>query len=488
MPLRIHIPDRYERLKPFEDCMQEECGVFGIYSPDCVIEPAEAAYYGLFALQHRGQESAGIAVAKGNRIEYHKAMGLVTEVFRDGHLEKLKGGQSAIGHVRYSTMGDSLTANAQPLVISSKKGQLALAHNGNLINAPALREELENSGAIFQTTIDSEVIASLIAKHSGEGIIEAVTKTMSQLKGSYALVIMTPDMVIGVRDPKGIRPLALGRIDNAYAFASESSAFDTIGADFIRDLRPGEIVVADKNGLKSYQGMHASDSALCIFEYVYFARPDSDIDGIAVHRARERAGELLALSNNVDADVVAAVPDSALSAAMGFARVSGIPYTSALSKNRYVGRTFIQPSQGKREMGVSVKLSVLKRNVRGKRLILVDDSIVRGTTSKRIVEMLKLAGAKEVHMQISSPPIKHPCFFGIDTSSHDQLIGASHSVEEIRKLIGADSLNYLRIEDLLKTVEGAACNFCSGCFNGKYPEDVGELLQCGKKNILDKCK
>jgi amidophosphoribosyltransferase len=487
MPLRIVTPDRYERYKPFDDCMHEECGVFGMYCPDGSVEPAEAAYYGLFALQHRGQESAGIAVAKDRGIEYYKDMGLVTEIFRNGHLEKLKGGHAAIGHVRYSTMGDSLLANAQPLVISSKKGQLALAHNGNLINAHKLREELENSGAIFQTTIDSEVIASLIAKHSGDGIIEAVTRTMAQLKGSYALVIMTPDMTIGVRDPKGIRPLALGRIDNSYVFASESCAFDTIGAEFIRDLRPGEIVVADKNGLKSYQGMHASDSALCIFEYVYFARPDSDIDGIPVHKARERAGELLAMSNTVDADVVAAVPDSALSAAMGFARQSGIPYTSALSKNRYVGRTFIQPSQGKREMGVSVKLSVLKRNVHGKRLILVDDSIVRGTTSKRIVEMLKLAGAKEVHMQISSPPIKHPCFFGIDTSSHDQLIGASHSVEEIRKLIGADTLNYLRIEDLLKTVEGAACNFCSGCFNGVYPEDVSDLLQCGKKNMLDKC-
>lgn len=486
MPLHIHLPDRYERFKPMDDCMHEECGVFGIYCPDGAIEPAEAAYYGLFALQHRGQESAGVAVARNGKIDYHKEMGLVTEIFRNGNLDKLKGGKAAIGHVRYSTMGDSLPANAQPLVISSKKGHLALAHNGNLINAKTLRDDLENDGAIFQTTIDSEVIASLIAKHSGEGIIEAVTRTMALLKGSYALVIMTPDMVLGVRDPKGIRPLALGKIDNSYVFASESSAFDTIGAEFIRDLRPGEIVVADKNGLKSYQGMRAMDTALCIFEYVYFARPDSDIDGIPVHKARERAGELLAMSNQVDADAVAAVPDSALSAAMGFSKVSGIPYTNALAKNRYVGRTFIQPSQGKREMGVSVKLSVLKRNVRGKRLILVDDSIVRGTTSKRIVEMLKLAGAKEVHMQISSPPIKHPCFFGIDTSSHDQLIGASHSVEEIRKLIGADTLNYLRIEDLLKTVEGAACNFCSGCFNGKYPEDVSDLLKSGKKNILDK--
>ncbi len=485
MPLRIKPLEPYERLKPGDDAMHEECGVFGIYCPDGSIEPTEASYYGLLSLQHRGQESAGIAVAKDNRIDYHKDMGLVGDAFKCG-LEKLTGGTAAIGHVRYSTMGDSLLANAQPLVISSKKGHIALAHNGNLINAKELRDEMENAGAIFQTSIDSEIIASLIAKHAGDGIIEAVTKTMGLLKGSYALVIMTPDMLIGVRDPKGIRPIALGRIDGAYVFASESSAFDAIGAEFIRDLRPGEIVVADKNGLKSYQGPHAKDTALCIFEYVYFARPDSDIDGIPVHRAREKAGEMLALTSPADADVVAAVPDSAMPAGMGYANQSGIPYTIALSKNRYMGRTFIQPSQGKREVSVNVKLNALKRNVRGKKLVLVDDSIVRGTTSKRIVEMLKLAGAKEVHMRISSPPIKYPCFFGIDTSSHDQLIGAKNSVEEIRKLIGADSLHYLSIEDLLKTVEGAACNFCVGCFNGNYPDDVSNLLACGKKNLLDK--
>ncbi len=485
MPLRIkHLPP-YERLKPGDDTMHEECGVFGVYCTDGSIEPTEASYYGLLSLQHRGQESAGIAVSKDDRIDYHKDMGLVGEAFKNG-LEKLTGGVAAIGHVRYSTMGDSLLANAQPLVISSKKGQIALAHNGNLINAKELRDEMENAGAIFQTSIDSEIIASLIAKHAGDGIIEAVTKTMGLLKGSYALVIMTPDMLIGVRDPKGIRPIALGRIDGAYVFASESSAFDAIGAEFIRDLRPGEIVVADKHGLKSYQGPHAPETALCIFEYVYFARPDSDIDGIPVHRAREKAGEMLALTSPANADVVAAVPDSAMPAAMGYANQSGIPYTIALSKNRYVGRTFIQPSQGKREVSVNVKLNALKRNVRGKKLVLVDDSIVRGTTSKRIVEMLKLAGAKEVHMRISSPPIKYPCFFGIDTSSHDQLIGAKNSVEEIRKVIGADSLHYLSIEDLLKTVEGAACNFCVGCFNGKYPDDVKGLLKCGKKNLLDK--
>ncbi len=485
MPLRLKQLQPYERLKPGDDCMHEECGVFGIYCPDGSIEPTEAAYYGLLSLQHRGQESAGIAVSKDGRIDYHKDMGLVGEAFKNG-LEKLTGGMAAIGHVRYSTMGDSLLCNSQPLVISSKKGQIALAHNGNLINAKELRDEMENAGAIFQTSIDSEIIASLIAKHLGDGIIEAVTKTMGLLKGSYALVIMTPDMLIGVRDPKGIRPIALGRIDGAYVFASESSAFDAIGAEFIRDLRPGEIVVADKHGLKSYQGQHAPETALCIFEYVYFARPDSDIDGIPVHRAREKAGEMLALTSPADVDVVAAVPDSAMPAAMGYANQSGIPYTIALSKNRYVGRTFIQPSQGKREVSVNVKLNALKRNVRGKKLVLVDDSIVRGTTSKRIVEMLKLAGAKEVHMRISSPPIKYPCFFGIDTSSHDQLIGAKNSVEEIRKVIGADSLHYLSIEDLLKTVEGAACNFCVGCFNGQYPDDVSGLLKCGKKNLLDK--
>ena len=485
MSLCKNCPASYERLKPFDDCMHEECGVFGIRCAEKSVDPAEAAYYGLFALQHRGQESAGIAISRDGKIEYHKDMGLVAEVFKN-EMEKLSGAQAAIGHVRYSTTGDSQLINAQPLVISSRKGQIALAHNGNLINAKELREDLEEAGAIFQTSIDTEVIASLIAKHRETCIVEAIKKTMEVLRGSYALVIMIDDMVIGVRDPKGIRPLALGKIENAFVFASESCAFDTIGAEFVRDLRPGEIVVVDKKGLKSYQGAHANETALCIFEYVYFARPDSDIDGISVHKARERAGARLAMAYPVDADIVAGVPDSARPAAMGYADKSGIPYKKALAKNRYVGRTFIQPAQGKREIGVNVKLNPLKRNVRGKRVILVDDSIVRGTTSKRIVEMLKLAGAKQVHMQISSPPIKFPCFFGIDTPSHDQLIGAKNSVEEIRRLIGADSLHYLSIEDLLKTVEGAACNFCVGCFNGEYPENVESILKCGKKNILDK--
>lgn len=485
MPHDIRLMAPYDRLKPDGDCMREECGVFGIYCATPDIDAVEAAYYGLFALQHRGQESAGIAAARDGHILCHKEMGLVPGPFRDG-LANLAGASLAIGHVRYSTMGDSLLLNAQPLVVGYKKTQLALAHNGNIINVRELRAELEAEGTAFETSIDSEVIAALIARNAQNGILDGVIRAAARMKGSYALAIMTPDALIGVRDPKGIRPLALGKLNGAYVIASESCAFDTIGAEFIRDLRPGEMIVADKHGLKSYQAAHASDTALCIFEYVYFARPDSDIDGIPVHRARERAGELLALSSPAEVDVVAAVPDSAMHAAMGYARQAGLPFTVALSKNRYVGRTFIQPSQGKREMDVSLKLSALKRNVRGKRLLLVDDSIVRGTTSRRIVEMLRLAGAREIHMRVSSPPVMHPCFFGIDTSSHEQLIGASHSVEEIRKFIGADSLSYLSHDDLLKTVEGAACNFCAGCFDGKYPEDVSDLLKCGKKNLLDK--
>lgn len=485
MPLRIRLPKAYARLKPERDRMNEECGVFGIYCNGSGIDAAEAAYYGLFALQHRGQESAGIAVARGKRIECYKEMGLVSGKFRDG-LASLSGAALAVGHVRYSTMGDTSLTNAQPLVVESSGGPLALAHNGNIINARELRAELENEGAVFQTSTDSEIVAALIAKNGGTDLIGSVVKATERLKGSYALVLMTRDRIVGVRDPKGMRPLALGSIDGAYVLASESCAFDTIGAEFIRDVRPGEIIAIGRDGLTSHQAVHAPDTALCIFEYVYFARPDSDIDGISVHKARERAGELLAISSPADVDVVASVPDSSLPAAMGYARQAGLPFIVALSKNRYMGRTFIEPSQDRREMDVSLKLSVLKRNVRGKRVLLVDDSIVRGTTSKRIVEMLRTAGAKEVHLRVSSPPVTHPCYFGIDTSSHEQLIGANHSVEEIRKFIGADSLSYLCFEDLKKTVEGAACNFCAGCFNGKYPEDVSELLKCGKKNLLDR--
>jgi amidophosphoribosyltransferase len=485
MRVPLHLPATYERLKPDDDCMHEECGVFGIYCNGSGLDAAEAAYYGLFSLQHRGQESAGIAVSRKGKLDCHKAMGLVSGRFCDG-LASLKGSTLAIGHVRYSTTGDSLLINAQPLVVEAPFGQLALAHNGNIINAKELRSELEAEGVTFQTTIDSEIIAALIAKNSDKGLVESISYAMERLKGSYALVMMTKDSVIGVRDPKGMRPLALGSHNGAYVFASESCAFDTIGAEFIRDVRPGEIVVTGHAGLRSHQAVRSTDTAMCIFEYVYFARPESDIDGISVHKARERAGELLAISSPVDVDVVCAVPDSSVHAAMGYARQAGLPFTMALSKNRYMGRTFIEPSQDRREMDVSLKFSALKRNVRGKRVLLVDDSIVRGTTSKYIVEMLKTAGAKEVHLRISSPPVMHPCCFGIDTSSYEQLIGANHSVEEIRKFIGADSLSYLSIEDLHKTVECGACNFCAACFNGEYPEDVSALIQRGGKHVLDR--
>ena len=485
MRVPLHLPATYERLKPDDDCMHEECGVFGIYCNGSGLDAAEAAYYGLFALQHRGQESAGIAISRKGKLDCHKAMGLVSGRFCDG-LASLKGSQLGIGHVRYSTTGDSLLVNAQPIIVEAPFGQLALAHNGNIINAKELRSELEAEGMTFQTTIDSEIIAALIAKNSGNGLVEGISLAMERLKGSYALVLMTKDSVIGVRDPKGMRPLALGSHNGAYVIASESCAFDTIGAEFIRDVRPGEIIVTGHAGLRSHQAVRSTDTAMCIFEYVYFARPDSDIDGISVHKARERAGELLAISSPADVDIVCAVPDSSVHAAMGYARQANLPFTIALSKNRYMGRTFIEPSQDRREMDVSLKFSALKRNVRGKKVLLVDDSIVRGTTSKYIVEMLRTAGAKEVHLRISSPPVMHPCCFGIDTSSYEQLIGANLSVEEIRKFIGADSLSYLSIEDLHKTVECGACNFCAACFNGEYPEDVSALIQRGGKHVLDR--
>ncbi|MBC5646990.1 amidophosphoribosyltransferase [Christensenella tenuis] len=476
MFIRPDLYNSYERWKPKDDVMVEECGVFGIFMDDRRYDPAEATYLGLYALQHRGQESAGIAVADGKDIKFHKGMGLCSEVFKE-NLGKILGGNIGIGHVRYSTTGDSKADNAQPLVMSYRGGKLALAHNGNLINSSILREKLEDEGAIFQTTIDTEVMASLIARQSRKGMLKAITAMMKVVRGSYALVIMTQKELIAVRDPLGIRPLALGKLDNSYVVASESCAFDAIDAEFVRDVRPGEILVINQDGLKSYQAQSSMKTALCVFEYVYFARPDSDIDGISVYRSRENMGIKLAQAFPIDADLVSDVPDSATPAASGYAAESGIPYAKALAKNRYVGRTFIQPSQALRERGVKLKLNAMKRNVHGKRLILIDDSIVRGTTSRKIVEMLRLAGAREVHMMISSPPVVCPCFFGIDTPSHDQLIGSKNSVEEIRKIIGADTLNYLSIEDLLKTVEGAGCNFCAGCFNGNYPVDMKTALK-----------
>ncbi|NLG37540.1 MAG: amidophosphoribosyltransferase [Clostridiales bacterium] len=461
----------FEWIKPRHDRMPEECGVVGMY--DAGGAPvSEALYYGLYALQHRGQESAGIALSDGRGIRYHKAMGLVTECFSEGAtLKNLGNGSIGIGHVRYSTAGSSQVVNAQPLVVRYKNGTMALAHNGNLINAQHIRGILERRGVISQTALDTEVIANLIARFSGDDIVGAIRRTMEYIRGAYSLVIMTETQLIGVRDPGGVRPLALGRLGDAYMIASESCAFDAVGADFIRDLRPGEIVVVDRSGLRSIQTETPPQSHLCIFEFVYFARTDSVIDGVSVYQARENAGRLLARSAGVEADMVSGVPDSAITAAIGYSKESGIPYGEGLAKNRYVGRTFIQPQQSRRETGVRIKLNALRKNVQGKRVVLVDDSIVRGTTSRKIVEMLRCAGAREVHMLISSPPVVYPCFFGIDTPDREQLIGARNSVEQIRAKIGADTLCYLPIEDLLKTVDGAVCGFCQGCFNSEYPLD-----------------
>lgn len=451
-----------------QDKLGEECGVFGIFDRDG-LAVQEITYYGLYALQHRGQESAGIAVADGQTIRHHKARGLVPEVFDEETLDALEGGKIAIGHVRYPTYGDTGLYNAQPLVIKYKKGFLALAHNGNLVNAEVLRNELEEAGAVFQTSVDSEVIANLIARQIDEGLEKAIQKTMSKLKGSYALLLMTEDKLIAVRDPYGMRPLALGRLGHSYVVASESCAFDAVDAEFIRDIKPGEVIIISQDGLKSIQMPVPLKSGLCVFEFIYFARADSTIDGISVYGARKEAGKILAVEHPVDADLVIGVPDSGTTAALGYAEGSGIPFGEGLIKNRYVGRTFIRPSQVMREQGVRIKLNALRKIIKGKRIVMIDDSIVRGTTSKKIVEMLRLAGAREVHIRISSPPVRFPCYFGIDTPTKEHLIGAKYGVEEICRIIGADSLGYLSIDGLLKTVEGSSCDLCLGCFTGEYP-------------------
>ncbi|HHV99446.1 MAG TPA: amidophosphoribosyltransferase [Clostridiaceae bacterium] len=454
------------------DKLREECGVFGIYDNDNH-DIARLTYFGLYALQHRGQESAGIAVNDGGTILYHKDMGLVPEIFNDVVLNHLKG-KIAIGHVRYSTTGASLRENAQPMVVKYRGGQIALAHNGNLVNAAEIRNKLEENGAIFQSTNDTEVIANLISRYclTSSNIEETFANTVKEIKGSYALVILTPDSLVGIRDPFGIRPLCIGKLNNSYVLASESCALDAIGAEFIRDVNPGEIVIVDKDGLRSVNSGSCRESKLCIFEFVYFARPDSVIDGACVHHARVEAGRQLAREHPVDADIVIGAPDGGLNAALGFSRESGIPYGQGLLKNKYIGRTFIQPTQDKREIGVRIKFNAMRSEIEGKRVVMVDDSIVRGTTTRRIVQILKSAGAKEVHMRVSSPPYKYPCYFGIDTATRKQLVASNNSIEEIREMIGADSLGYLSLEGLLKTPRGARCGFCTACFDGGYPVEV----------------
>lgn len=454
----------------------EECGVFAIYDPDG--DCARSAYYGLYALQHRGQESCGIAVNNNRDITYYKDMGLVNEVFNNDIIEKL-GGTMAIGHVRYSTTGESLRENAQPLVLRYVKGNIAIAHNGNLINKPELEKYLSRNGAIFQTTSDTEMIAYTIARHRLKcgSVEEAVEKTVRHLVGAFSLVVMSPQKLIACRDPCGFRPLCMGRKGNAIIFASETCALDTLGAEFVRDLKPGEIVVIKNGEMKTIDTyVNTKPHTQCIFEYLYFARPDSIIDGQATNESRELAGKILAREYPVDADVVIGVPDSGLCAAMGYAKESGIPYGIGFVKNKYIGRSFIQPTQAMRENAVRIKLNVLKSTVEGKRVIMVDDSIVRGTTSKRIVNLLRRFGAKEVHVRSSAPPFKHPCYFGTDVPSSDQLIATNRTIDEMCKMIGADSLAFLPVEKLKEIIPDAACGYCDGCFTGKYPVDTDKYL------------
>jgi amidophosphoribosyltransferase len=456
-----------------EGKLHEECGVFGIFrnNGDSVVPET---YHALYALQHRGQESCGIAVNRNRVLSCYKDMGLVNEVFTRDVMQKMPEGSIAVGHCRYGTSGVNSRDNAQPLLINHFKGQMALCHNGSLTNAAQLRQDLESSGAIFHTTTDSEVIAYMItgARLRTPSIEAAVLAAMEQLEGAYSLVLMSPNKLIAARDPYGFRPLCMGDLNGDTVFASESCALDAIGARFVRDIRPGEVVKVTRQGIESYQYAHSRKSAMCVFEFIYFARPDSVIEGASVHEARLRAGAYLALDHPVDADIVIGVPDSGLDAALGFSRQSGIPYGVGFIKNRYIGRTFIQPTQQERTDQVRIKLNVLKHTVQGKRVVLVDDSIVRGTTAARIVILLREAGAAQVHMRLSSPPFIKPCYFGTDIDSDEALIAHHHTVEEIRDIIGVDSLGYLSIEACDKLAAGAACGFCKGCFTGQYPAPI----------------
>jgi amidophosphoribosyltransferase len=452
--------------------LNEECGVFGIWGDP---NAAQITYYGLHALQHRGQEGAGIVVTDGKSLQAVKGEGLVSEVFSTGKLDHLKG-SGAIGHVRYATAGGSGIENVQPLLFRSSTGSLAIAHNGNLVNANHLKKHLERQGSIFQTSSDTEVLAHLIKKSGYATFEQRAKNALSLLKGAYACVMMTEDEMTVALDPNGLRPLSLGKLGDAWVVASETCAFDLIGAEYIRSIEPGEFLVINDEGMKVDRFAFPAKRAICTMEYVYFSRPDSDIDGINIHTARKRLGKELAKEVEIEADVVTGVPDSSISAAIGFSEATGIPYELGLIKNRYVGRTFIQPSQDLRERGVKMKLSPVRQVVNGKRVVMVDDSIVRGTTSRRIVTLLKEAGATEVHVVISSPPIKNPCFYGIDISSSEELIASNNSVEEMRVLIGADSLTFLSVEGMVRAIgrsdEGPEAGHCLACFTNNYPTEI----------------
>lgn len=465
-------------LDPDQDRPHDECGVFGLFAPGSDI--ARLTYFGLFALQHRGQESAGIAVTDGERIRCHKEMGLVSQVFDEEHLMVMRG-HAGIGHTRYSTTGSSVLCNAQPIIVDTPHGPIAVAHNGNIVNTHQLREELEREGVKFQSTNDSEVIAQCIASlHKGD-IVRAVREAMACVEGAYSVVVLTKDQLLGFRDSNGIRPLSLASLNgHGHVISSETCALNVIGAQFIREIEPGELVVVDRNGVQEYAALFPQRPAMCVFEFIYLARPDSYIYGKSLHAARVRMGQELFHEHPCDAQVVIPVPDTGYPAAIGFSQASHIPLNEGLIKNRYIGRTFIQPDQRMRELGVRMKLSALKENLRGRRVVMVDDSIVRGTTTGQIVKLIREAGATQVHVRISSPPVKWPCFYGIDMADRKDLIAAKRSIEEIRKHIGADSLGYLSVKGLMRAVGMKGDRFCTACFTGDYPIDVPDEMRLSK--------
>lgn len=454
------------RIDPVIRRPEEECGIFGIYNHP---EAANLTYLGLYALQHRGQEACGIVSSDGRSLHAHKAMGLVADVFGKQEIFRSLPGRSAIGHVRYSTTGSSVIKNTQPIMVEYSRGAIAVAHNGNIVNSQAIRAELEAYGSIFQTSMDTEIIVHLLATSRTESLIERITTSLDQIQGAYSLLFLTESRMVAVRDPHGFRPLCLGRLGESYVVASETCALDLIEAEFIREVEPGEMIVITTGGMTSHFPWKKVTPTPCIFEFVYFARPDSYIFGKNVYMVRKEMGRQLAREHGVDADVVIAVPDSGVPAAMGFAEESGIPFELGLIRNHYVGRTFIEPQQSIRHFGVKIKLNPVRDVLQGKRVIVIDDSIVRGTTSRKIVKMVRNAGAREVHMRISSPPTSYPCFYGIDTPNRKELISASHTVEEIRKYITADSLGYLSNEGLLGAVGLPNATFCTACFCGDYP-------------------
>jgi len=453
--------------------LHEECGVFGIYSAGDINDISHQIYYGLYALQHRGQQSCGIAVCDRGVVDCYKEMGLVGEVFDDAKLSHLKG-QMAIGHVRYSKASESNNENSQPLVLRYSKGRIAIAHNGSLTNAEEIRNELAHDGTMFQTQTDAEVIAHIIAHERlrVHSVVDAVISAMKKLDGAYSILVMSPQKLVAARDPMGFRPLVLGKKGDSYVFASETTALDAISAEYVRDIEPGEVVVIDNDGLKSYKDNCTGKRGICIFEYIYFARPDSTIDGVTVHDARLKAGEILARRHPADADMVIGVPDSGLDAAIGYAKESGLPYGTGFVRNNYIGRTFIKPKQSERRKSIDIKLHVIEENVAGKKIVMVDDSIVRGSTCANIIRELKEAGAAEVHVRIASPTIHWPCYYGTDIPTREELTANHNTVDELCEIIGADSLGFLANEDLFELMQTEEKTFCDACFTGNYPTKI----------------